>query len=161
MIATAAPDFELLDQDGTLRRLADYRGHWLVIYFYPNDRSINCTREACHFRDEQKILVQFGNAAVVGINKASVAAHKKFSDRNYLNFPILSDPGHVVTEAYHAWRSNSAPWYDLAFGTRRNTYIINPQGLIVKEYLGVAARNHVETVIRDLQELQAAEPTTV
>jgi thioredoxin-dependent peroxiredoxin len=128
----------------------------VVVYFYPNDRTLNCTREACYFRDEQKILAQFGNAVVIGINKGTVASHKHFSDRNHLNFPILSDPDHKVTEAYGAWRSNPAKLFDRPWGTRRNTYLVNPKGKIVKEYLGITPRGHVETIILDLQSLQAS-----
>jgi len=155
-MSKTAPDFNLLDQDGLPHTLADYRGRWLVVYFYPSDKSLNCTREACYFRDEQKILAQFGNTAVVGINKASTASHKKFSDKNHLNFPILSDPDHAVTEAYGAWRSKPAKWHDRPFGTRRNTYLVDPEGNIVKEYLGITPNGHVETIIHDLQELQGA-----
>ena len=151
-----APDFCLPDQDGVERSLKDYAGRWLVVYFYPSDKSLNCTREACYFRDEQKILAQFGNTGVVGINKASVASHKKFSDRNHLNFPVLSDPDHKVTNAYGAWRSKPSKWHDRPFGTRRNTYLVDPKGNIVKEYLGITPNGHVETIIKDLQELQAA-----
>ncbi len=153
-IIRSAPPFALLDQEGNSRKLSDYKGRWLVVYFYPDDRSLNCRREACFFRDEQKILAQFGNTAVVGINKSSVAVHKRFSDQNHLNFPILSDPGHEVTDAYGAWRTKQSKWYDRPFGTRRNTYIVNPRGKIVKEYLGITPNGHVEAIIQDLQILQ-------
>lgn len=149
-----APDFQLLDQDGTERSLTDYAGSWLVLYFYPKDDSLNCTREACEFRDEQRILAQFGNAKVIGINKGSVTSHKKFSEKNHLKFPLLSDPTHVVTKAYGAWRTPGARLVDRPYATRRNTYLIDPTGTIVKHYTGVTPRNHVETIIRDLQELQ-------
>ena len=150
-----APDFELQDQDGATRKLIDYRGSWLVVFFYPLDGSTNCTKEACAFRDEHAIIGQFGNAAVVGINKASVASHKKFADKNHLNFPLLSDPAGAVTKAYGAWRGNVARHlFDKAFATRRNTYIIDPEGQIVEEFLGVPAKNHVDNVIHSLQSLQ-------
>lgn len=149
-----APAFSLPDQNGITRTLTDYSGHWLVVYFYPNDKSLNCKREACYFRDEQKVIAQFGNTAIIGINKGSVQSHKKFVERNHLNFPILSDPTHEITKAYGAWRSNPVKWHDRSFATRRNTYLIDPKGHIVKEYLGVTPRGHVETIISDLQKLQ-------
>lgn len=155
IINRTAPDFKLLDQEGNTRRLADYKGRWLVVYFYPDDRSLNCRREACFFRDEQKILAQFGNTGVVGINKGSVESHKHFSDKNHLNFPILSDPEHKITEAYGAWRSKPVKWHDRPWATRRNTYLVNPSGKIVKEYLGITPNGHVETIIQDLQKLQS------
>ena len=137
-----------------MRSLSDYIGRWVVVYFYPRDNSLNCTKEACNFRDEYRIISQFGNADIIGINHASAASHKKFSDRHHLNFPILSDSGHKVTSAYGAWRSNAPKIYDLTFGTRRNTYIVNPEGYIVKSYLSVSPNNHAEEVIADLQLLQ-------
>jgi peroxiredoxin Q/BCP len=150
-----APNFELFDQDGVIRKLKDYAGNWLVVFFYPMDGSVNCTREACAFRDEHEIIGQFGNAEVVGINKGSVAGHKKFANRNHLNFPLLSDPSREVTKAYLAWRTGHArSIFDRAFGTRRNTYIVNPDGEIVQEFLGVKPFNHVDDVIHSLQSLQ-------
>jgi peroxiredoxin Q/BCP len=157
-----APDFSLLDQDGQTRSLNDYAGRWVVLYFYPRDNSLNCKREACSFRDEQRIISQFGNAAVVGVNKGSVDSHKRFSERNHLNFPLLSDPTHEVTKAYGAWRTNKADgFFDRAYATRRNTYLINPKGQIAKSYLGVVPQGHAETIIHDLQQLQVASATKV
>jgi thioredoxin-dependent peroxiredoxin len=152
---STAPDFTLPDQNGIDRSLVDYRGRWVVLYFYPRDNSLNCIREACRFRDEYQIIGQFGNAEVIAINKASVRSHKRFSDKHRLNFLVLSDAGHKVTSLYGAWRSNSGKLVDMAFGTRRNTYIIDPVGDIVKTYLGVSTKNHVEQIISDLQGLQA------
>jgi peroxiredoxin Q/BCP len=150
-----APNFKLLDQDNIEHKLSDYKGDWLVVFFYPMDGSVGCTKEACAFRDEHAIIAQFGNAEVVGINKGTVASHKKFATKNHLNFPLLSDPSHKVTEAYGAWRDNNAKAiFDKPFATRRNTYIINPKGEIVKEFLGVKAEGHVVEVIQNLQELQ-------
>jgi len=151
-----APDFSLQDQDGTMRRLSDYQGKWLVIFFYPNDRTLNCTREACKFRDEYRVIQQFGGAEVIGINKASVDVHKKFTLRHKLQFPVLSDPKHLVTQAFGAWRQGPVKWYGQAFGTRRHTYLIDPDGKIVKEYLNVDPTNHVMQVISDLQALQTS-----
>ncbi len=149
-----APDFSLPDQNGVKRSLADYKGRWVVLYFYPHDRSLNCTKEACNFRDEYRAITQFGNAEVIGVNRASVESHKRFSERHHLNFPILSDVGHKVTGAFGAWRAGKAKLYDRPFGTRRNTYIINPAGEIVKTYCSVDPNSHAEQVISDLQALQ-------
>lgn len=149
-----APNFSLKDQDSVTRTLSDYAGSWLVLFFYPKDRSMNCVKEVCAFRDEHSIIAQFGNAAVVGINKESVVSHKRFSEKQNLNFPLLSDSDHSVTKAYGAWRSNRARPYDVFFATRRNTYLINPEGFIVKEYLSVSPGTHTEKVIQDLQSLQ-------
>ena len=149
-----APDFNLADQDNITRSLGDYTGRWLVVFFYPKDNDVNCTREACAFRDEHAIIAQFGNAAVIGINKDSVASHKRFAEKHHLNFPLLSDPTREVIKAYGAWRSSGARLVDRAFGTRRNTYVVDPEGMIVKEYIGVDPKRHVDEVIHDLQRLQ-------
>ncbi len=153
-----APNFKLLDQDGISRSLSDYLGKWLVLYFFPKDNSPGCTKEACAFRDEHAVIAQFGNAEIVGINKASVTDHKRFAAKHHLNFSLLSDPTHEVTKAYGAWRSGRARLIDKPFATRRNTYLINPEGVIVKEYLGVNPKNHAAEIIQDLQELQQLVP---
>jgi peroxiredoxin Q/BCP len=149
-----APDFKLLDQDGVEHTLKDYKGNWLVVFFYPTDGSINCTREVCAFRDEHAIIGQFGNAQVIGINKNSVQSHKKFAAKNRLNFPLLSDSTRAVTKAYGAWRAKESTGVDRLWATRRNTYIVNPKGEIVKEFLGVGVKHHIEDVINSLQSLQ-------
>lgn len=154
MLNKPAPAFTLPDQDGETRSLKDYLGRWVVVYFYPHDNSLNCTKESCNFRDEYRIISQFGDAEIIGINHASVKSHKKFAERNKLDFPILSDKGHVVTSAYNSWRSNKPALIDNLFGTRRNTYLINPKGIIEKIYLSVDPHNHAHEVIADLQALQ-------
>jgi peroxiredoxin Q/BCP len=149
-----APAFSLLNQDGKLRSSTDYRGRWLVLYFYPKDDSAGCTEEACAFRDEQSIIAQFGDAVVVGINKDTVASHKLFADKHHLNFDLLSDQSHRVTEAYGAWRTAGGTPESRIFGTRRNTYIIDPEGAIVQTYIGVNPTGHATQIIEDLQKLQ-------
>lgn len=154
MLQQPAPDFNLPDQHGKQRSLKEFLGRWVVLYFYPHDKSLNCTKESCNFRDEYRIISQFGDAEIIGINHASIESHKKFADRNHLTFPILSDVGHKVTSAYGAWRSNRPALVDYVFGTRRNTYLINPEGIIEKIYLSVNPSNHAQEVIADLQILQ-------
>jgi peroxiredoxin Q/BCP len=153
-----APDFTLHDQKGIQHSLRDYRGHWVVLYFYPRDNSLGCTTEACNFRDEYRIIAQFGAAEVIGINKGSVKSHQQFARRHHLEFPILSDPGHKVTKAYGAWLRGftTARLLDKPFGTRRNTYLIDPDGNIVKEYITVNPDAHAAEVITDLQAFQSS-----
>lgn len=149
-----APDFTLKDQFGVRRKLSDYNGRWVVLFFYPEDGSLGCVRQTCNFRDEYGIIQQFGRAEVIGINKGSITSHRSFAEQYNLPFPLLSDAGHKVTGLYHAWRTNKGQWYDMPFGTRRNTYLINPDGYIVHEFLGVDPEHHVEDVIEKLQQLQ-------
>lgn len=154
-----APPFSLADQNGVVRNLSDYQGRWVVLYFYPKDNSLGCTKQACDFRDEYRIISQFGDAEIIGINKASLESHKQFAERYHLNFPILSDPDHKITSAYGAWRGNKAGLLlDKLFPTRRNTYLINPDGLIAKAYHGVDPDDHASQVITDLQAFQKPEP---
>lgn len=149
-----APKFNLPDQDNKLHSLNDYSGKWLVLYFYPKDNTSGCTTEACSFRDEREVIAQYGNADVVGISKDSVASHKKFAEKNNLNFTLLSDESHAVIEAYGAWGLKKLMGREY-LGIRRNTYIINPEGKIVKEYTGVNPKKHAVEIINDLKALQA------
>lgn len=149
-----APNFSLLDQNGNLHSLADYAGRWLVLYFYPKDDTPGCTTEACNFRDEREAIAEFGHAEVVGVSKDSVASHKKFTEKYGLNFTLLSDPDHKVIEAYDSWKPQKFMGREY-MGTKRNTFIISPDGQIAKEYLGVNPKDHAAEIIADLKDLQA------
>lgn len=149
-----APDFKLPDQDGKIRSLKDYAGKWLVLYFYPKDNTTGCTNEACSFRDERDAIAEFGNAEVVGVSKDSIASHKKFIEKNHLNFTLLSDINHKVIESYGAWGPKKFMGKEY-IGISRNTYLINPDGKIAKEYLGVNPKTHAVEIIKDLKTLQA------
>jgi len=151
----SAPNFNLQDQDGASHALKDYRGRWLVLYFYPKDDTPGCTAEACSFRDQKSQLDTL--ATVVGISTDSVRSHKKFSDKYNLNFTLLSDPDHAVTEAYGSWGAKKFMGKEYV-GTLRNTFIISPDGAILREYAGVDPNNHAEQIIADLKSLQAAAP---
>ena len=152
---TPAPNFSLLDQNGKKRSLSDYRGRWVVLYFYTQDDSLGCTTQACTFRDEYRVIKQFGNAEVIGVNHASVETHKLFTKQHRLNFPILSDPGHRVTSMYNSWKTVRAKLLGSDYATQRNTFLINPEGIIVKKYSSIKrSARHTEQVITDLQSLQ-------
>ena len=148
-----APNFKLSDQNGVTHELTDYSGKWLVLYFYPKDDTPGCTTEACNFRDERDAIAEFGNATVIGISKDSVASHKKFAEKHNINFTLLSDEKHEVIEAYGAWGPKKFMGKEY-LGINRNTYIIDPRGNIVKEYLGVDPKKHAVEIIKDLKDLQ-------
>ena len=148
-----APDFSLPDQDGIIHTLKDYRGRWIVLYFYPKDRTPGCVLEACEFRDEHAIISQFGNAAIIGVSKGSVRTHKKFATNHHLNFPLLSDVEHTTIEAYGAWKLRKFIGKSY-MGIARTTVLINPEGLIVKVYEKVTPKGHAAKIIQDLQGLQ-------
>lgn len=149
-----APDFTLPDQDGSQHSLSDYAGQWLVLYFYPGDDTPGCTAEACAFRDERDVIAELGNAKVVGISKNTVESHKKFASKYSLNFTILSDPEHKTIEAYGAWKPKKIAGREF-MGTQRNTYIVSPDGNIVKTYEHVNPLKHAAEIIADLKVLQS------
>ena len=151
---TQAPNFKLADQNGVVHTLDDYKGGWLVLYFYPKDDTPGCTAEACSFRDAREVIEELGHTKVVGVSKDSVASHKKFTDKHNLNFTLLSDPDHTTIEAYHSWQPRKFMGREY-MGTMRNTFIIDPEGQIVKEYDGVNPQNHVAQILADLEKLQA------
>jgi peroxiredoxin Q/BCP len=148
-----APDFSLLDQNNETKKLSDYAGKWLVIYFYPKDSTPGCTTEACKFRDERDSIAELGNAEIIGISKDSVESHKKFAEKHHLNFTLLSDPEHKTIEAYKSWGLRKFMGKEY-YGTFRNTFIVNPEGQVVKEYIGVDPQKHAVELINDLKKLQ-------
>ena len=143
-----AQDFTLPDQDGTLHKLGDYRGKWVVLYFYPKDDTPGCTKEACSFRDNYKAL-QAKGVVIFGVSKDSVASHKKFADKYQLNFLLLSDEEKKVIKDYKAWGKKKLLGREFE-GTMRNTYLIDPKGEIKKVYENVNPLNHVQKILEDL-----------
>jgi peroxiredoxin Q/BCP len=149
-----APDFTLADQNGQTHNLRDYRGKWLVLYFYPKDNTPGCTKEACSFRDEREVIAQLGNAKVVGVSKDSVASHKRFVDKYHLNFTVLSDESSKIIKDYDSLKEKTLFGKEI-ISTARNTFIVDPKGFIVKEYLGVNPVGHAKQIIDDLKSLQS------
>lgn len=149
-----APDFDLPDQDGKQHSLGDYAGKWLVLYFYPKDNTTGCTAEACNFRDQREVIAEFGKAIIVGVSTDSVESHRQFAHEYNLNFTLLSDPKHVTIEAYDSWKPQKFLGKEF-LGTQRNTFIIDPNGDIVKKYEGVDPKKHAAEIIEDLKSLQA------
>lgn len=149
-----APVFSLIDQDSIVHSLKDYAGKWVVLYFYPKDNTSGCTAEACAFRDARDAIADLGKAVVVGISKDSVASHRKFADKHGLNFTLLSDPDHATIEAYDSWQPKKFMGREY-MGTARNTFIIDPKGVIAKKYEGVDPKKHAAEIISDLKTLQA------
>lgn len=152
-VGDPAPSFTLKDQDARAVSLQEYRGKWLILYFYPKDDTPGCTAEACSFSDDIDVLRSIG-AEVVGISKDSVASHQMFTDRYSLPFTLLSDTDSKVIRAYGA-RKKKALFGRSYWGTARVTYLIDPQGLIAKVYPHVKPATHAEELIRDLKEKQA------
>lgn len=146
-----APNFKLPDQDGKIKSLSDYSGKWLVVYFYPKDDTPGCTVEACSLRDANDELIELG-ANVIGISKDDEDSHRKFKAKHKLNFTLLSDESGQTIEAFGAW----GPKMFGKVGIQRKSFIINPDGEIVKTYGRVTPLGHGEKIIADLKELQKA-----
>ena len=144
-----AKDFELPDQDGKNHKLSDYKGKWVVLYFYPKDNTPGCTKEACNFRDSIAKFKKL-NVQILGVSKDSVASHKKFADKFKLNFPILSDPDHKFIKEYKSWGVKKFMGREFE-GTIRNTYLIDPKGNVKKFYEKVNPLIHSEEILMDLK----------
>ena len=129
---TKAPDFTLPDQNGELRKLSDYRGQKVILYFYPKDMTAGCTKQACAFAELYPQFREKG-AAVLGISKDSVASHKKFEEKYGLPFVLLSDPEKTVIQAYDVWKEKKM-YGKVSMGVVRTTYLIDEQGIIVKGF---------------------------
>ena len=143
-----APNFSLPDNQGRQVNLNDFKGKWVVLYFYPKDDTPGCTTEACHFRDDFKLLENLG-AQVVGMSIDDSFSHKKFAEKYNLPFPLLSDASGEVASLYGAL--NNFLVIKLA---KRYTYLINPQGKIAKIYLSVDTSKHSQEIIEDLKTLK-------
>ncbi len=142
-------NFELPDQNGELRKLSDYKGKWVVLYFYPKDDTPGCTKEACNFRDTYHELEKL-NVQILGVSKDSVKSHKKFADKYNLNFPLLSDESKDVIKSYNAWGKKKF-WGKDFEGILRMTYLISPKGEIVKTYKKVNPLIHSSEIIDDMK----------
>lgn len=151
-LGVSAPSFSLPDQDGKQQKLSDYKGKWVLIYFYPKDDTPGCTTEACSFRDN---LPKFGKvkAKVLGISTDSVASHKKFELKYKLPFTLLSDEHKKVVEKYGVWAEKSM-YGRKYFGILRTSFLVDPNGKIVRIYEKVKPAEHVLQVLHDLNELQ-------
>ena len=143
-----APDFRLRDADGAERALADFRGKWLVLYFYPKDDTPGCTAEACAFRDELEIIHQL-DARVVGVSVDDAESHRAFIAKYGLPFPLLSDPDGAVAERYGA--RGGLFGFVLA---RRHTFLIDPDGVIQRVWREVRPKDHAKEVIAALRGLR-------
>jgi peroxiredoxin Q/BCP len=147
-IGDRAPNFSLRDQNNLTHELNDYKGNWVVLYFYPKDGTPGCTTQACDFRDAVKRIIA-SKSVVFGVSLDSVESHKLFSDKNKLPFSLLSDETGEVAKLYDSLRNF------LVYKTaKRNTFIIDPKGLVAKIYLSVNPKNHSEMILNDLDNLQ-------
>ncbi|HVM77221.1 MAG TPA: thioredoxin-dependent thiol peroxidase [Candidatus Paceibacterota bacterium] len=149
-LGAKAPEFTLPDQDGNNHSLSDYRGAWVLLYFYPKDDTPGCTKEACLIRDAFPHFEKL-NAVVLGVSVDSVASHKKFAQKYNLPFTLLADEHKKVVNLYKVWAKKQfmGNEYD---GTLRTSFLIDPEGDIAKIYHDVQPTKHAAEVLRDLEE---------
>jgi len=147
-VGNQAPNFILKDQNNLSHNLNDYKGSWVILYFYPKDDTPGCTTQACDFRDAVERIIS-SRSIVFGVSLDSVESHKRFAEKNNLPFSLLSDQDGNVSKAYDSLNSF------ISFkASKRNTFIIDPEGKIAKIYLSVNPSTHSQMVLNDLNQLQ-------
>jgi peroxiredoxin Q/BCP len=151
LVGKKAPDFKLLNDEGKETSLADFKGKMVLVYFYPKDMTSGCTTEACNLRDKMNDLKAL-NVVVLGVSKDSVESHKKFKEKEHLNFSLLSDPDMKMLEAYGVWKEKSM--YGRTFlGISRESFLIGKDGVVLKHYAKVKPADHADEVIADVKAL--------
>jgi peroxiredoxin Q/BCP len=149
-VGVAAPPFHLQDQAGDWHSLSDYRGKWVVLYFYPKDDTPGCTTQACEFRDNIFAFNKLG-AVILGISVDDVASHKQFAEEHSLPFTLLADSTKETAKSYGVLRS-ALGIMEIAAS---ETFIIDPQGRIAKHYAAVDPKGHSQAVLGDLKMLES------
>ena len=147
-----APNFCLFDQNDEEVCLKEFRGKWIILYFYPKDNSKACTLEALSFTHNLKRFKDM-DAVVIGVSPDSVKSHKNFANKHNLSLILLSDPEHKVIKKYDVWKFKKMYGREY-MGVERSTFIINPEGNVEKEWRKVRVKGHVEEVKKVLLELQ-------
>jgi peroxiredoxin Q/BCP len=146
-----APDFELPDETGTLRRLSDFRGKPVVLYFYPKDDTPGCTAEACNFRDDYSAYEKAG-VEILGVSPDTVKSHLKFKQKFGLPFPLLADKDHKVCELYEVWALKKFMGREY-MGVLRTTFLIDAEGQIVRVFEQVKPAEHSAELLAELSVL--------
>ncbi|MDH7593446.1 MAG: peroxiredoxin [Methanomicrobiales archaeon] len=144
LLGHPAPDFCLPDSRGENVCLRDYRGKWVILYFYPRDDTPGCTLEALSFNNALEEFAGMG-AQVLGVSADTPESHQRFADRHNLSILLLSDTEHRVLEAYHSWKPKKIFGKEV-LGTQRDTFLIDPKGVVVEVWRRVSPRSHVNEV---------------
>ncbi len=142
---TLAPDFTLPDENGKDHKLSDYRGGYVLLYFYPKDDTPGCTTEACNFRDDYS-QYQDAKVTILGVSPDTPTSHLKFKEKHQLPFPLLADVEHTICELYVIWglKKSFGKEYD---GVHRTTYLIDPQGKIQQVFKKVSPAKHSAEIL--------------
>lgn len=145
---TPAPEFELPDDTGILRKLSDYRGRNVILYFYPKDDTPGCTREACNFRDDYSAYEKAG-VAILGVSPDDVKSHAKFKKKFQIPFPLLADEGHKVCDLYGVWGPKKFMGREYE-GVLRTTFLIDQDGRIARVFENVRPAEHSAELLSEL-----------
>lgn len=148
-VGTKAPDFILPDQDGKMHSLSDYAGKKVILYFYPKDNTPGCTSQACGFSELYPQFEEKG-AVVLGISKDSVASHKKFQEKYGLSFTLLADTELSAIKAYDVWQEKKMCG-KVSMGVVRTTYLIDEDGMIVKVFDKVKAKENPAQMLGEIE----------
>jgi peroxiredoxin Q/BCP len=154
-VGSVAPDFTLPSQEGSAVGLKDCHGKWVVLYFYPKDQTPGCTREAHNFQVDSTKYAERG-AVVLGVSADNVDSHKRFCAKEGLNFKLLADTDHKVTEAYGSLTNMGVVKF-----AARHTFIIDPNGKIAKVYSSVDPVKHSSEVLAELDQLRMQSPAAI
>ncbi len=149
---SAAPDFSLNSQEGNQVSLKDFRGKWVVLYFYPKDFTTGCTIEAHNFQRDQAEYAK-RNAVILGVSVDSAESHKNFCTKEGLNFKLLADTQHQVSKQYGSLMN-----FGVAQISARNTFLIDPQGKVAKAFSSVNPARHSQEMLAAIDELEKAAP---
>ena len=150
-INSVVPDFTLMGSDNQEHKLSQYRGKKVILYFYPRDNTPGCSTEACNFRDSNDVFIN-KNAIIIGISRDSLKSHTKFIEKFNLPFILLSDEKEEVCNLFNVIKEKNM-YGKKVMGIERSTFIINEEGILVKEYRKVKVKEHVSTILEDLESL--------
>ena len=146
-----APDISLPDENGSIRRLSDFRGHPVVLYFYPKDNTPGCTTEACNFRDDYSAYTG-ADVVILGVSPDDSKSHTHFKEKFSLPFPLLADEGHKVCSLYGVWGPKKMMGHEYE-GVLRTTFLIDRKGMIARVFENVKAAEHSAEVLAAIQDL--------
>jgi peroxiredoxin Q/BCP len=152
-VQSQAPDFSLPDENGEIRTLSEFQGKPVVLYFYPKDDTPGCTVEACNFRNDYAIYQKNG-VVILGVSPDNSKSHTKFKEKFSLPFTLLADDGHEVCSLYGAWGPKKLMGREYE-GVLRTTYLIGPNGKVLKVFEGVKPDGHSAEVLEALKEVPA------
>ncbi|MBT2572383.1 thioredoxin-dependent thiol peroxidase [Bacillus sp. ISL-51] len=152
-IGQTAPDMKLQNDSGEEVSLTDFKGKYVVLYFYPKDMTPGCTTEACDFRDQHESFAGL-DAVIIGVSPDSRDKHEKFKEKHDLPFQLLVDDEHKLAEAFDVWKlkKNFGKEY---MGIERSTFLLDKEGRLVKEWRKVKVKDHVAEALRELEQIAA------